>query len=629
VPLTMYNANKNSIDKIINKYLNSGSEEADEFKEMAKAMFEHSSQDLFIQMRYTLLQQDNTEHLDKLISVAIEIFELLYTEEKTAEQKQFLLRSLREFIANTSIRFYNDRSRIFKRREVVNQVLQHMTNYLNEILDTQKLTIANISHEMRTSLNTILGYIIQLNQHSNLSGTDKQYLNKAKEASTTLLGLVNEILDVTKINAGELEIKISNFWIDDLFSEILNSISELEKQHSKISFTYSFDFFAYEILGDKSRISSIILNLINNAFKYTSKGSIHLSVTKTVLKNNRLEILFIVKDTGSGMSKEQLESIFKPFVRHNNEEQGVGLGLFIAQKLAKNMNGSLEVASKVGIGSEFTFSITVDQQIKHYPCIKGAKLLFFLEQGTDEQYELYTKMSDFFRSKGADVKLIDSELEFISLTTIDPDNNIDIISISAPQHKYKKHSALVNYLKQSTHFTDTLFVASFATQHSDLDDFDQIFRVLPTLGAITRRLLAKRVTLNKYTNDDNSNTLKILAIDDIETNLEVLELFIKNRYSNAMVDKATGGYETIGMCKVKEYDLILMDLKMPGMSGYDLFLELRKQGNTSTIYALTADVYEETIRRVKHTGFDGLLEKPIQVDVLYEIIEGVNNAAVN
>jgi CheY-like chemotaxis protein len=173
----------------------------------------------------------------------------------------------------------------------------------------------------------------------------------------------------------------------------------------------------------------------------------------------------------------------------------------------------------------------------------------------------------------------------------------------------------VDYLKRQPRFEHTGFIAEYASIRKPPGSFDRCFERFADLSAYTELLD------EKASKAPLEHPLRILAVDDLASNLEILKLFIGRFVPDATVDTALGGYEAIGMYKTARYDLLLLDLKMPGLNGYDLLEKLRDIAEPARVYALTGDIYDETYQRVSETGFDGLLEKPIRPDRLQEVLK--------
>lgn len=364
--------------------------------------------------------------------------------------------------------------------------------------------LANMSHEIRTPMNAILGYTELLGPLVN-SKLQQEYLQSIKSSGKGLLTLINDILDLSKIEAGKLEIFYDYVSTESFFTEF-EKIFALKVQEKKLDFNLEITSGTPECLYiDESRLRQIIFNLVGNAIKFTTQGSVNIKVytenpQEVKLKDKTeyyIDLYIEISDTGSGISKDQLEEIFKPFVQEADKRAigGTGLGLSISRRLAELMNGKIEVESELGKGSKFL------------------------------------------------VKLPD-----------------------------------VHYL-----------LNCYTTQASiDLD--------------ITR------ITFEKAT---------ILIIDDIEHNRKYLIDALRN--TNFVIHQTTNGEEGVKMAREFLPDLIITDIRMPGLNGFEVLNILREDALTKHIpvIAYSASVMKEQKLKIINSEFAGLLIKPVQLIELY------------
>ena len=579
---------------------------------MVKALL-GENRDFFYNLKYTIHFKNSASYSMKIIHCAVDTFAFLLTKKEYASAKKELEEFYYLFFETVFIQRCRYAKKIEKRRDTVQKVLQHISGKLNKSLDMQQLMIANISHEMRTSLNAISGYISLIDKKNILMEEDKSYLDKANHATLTLKALVSDILDVSKINSGQMEIKEESFWLDEMILKCIDSIT-LGLNKKNITFKTQVDAFAQKLLGDRQHIMEILTNLLSNAVKYTDSGFVSLKVEKIQESDDVVKIVFQVEDSGIGMTQEQVEQIFDPYSRFETERQGVGLGLHIASKLVDKLGGELSVKSKFAKGSTFDFMIKLKQDRNSSIHMDDRVLCFF---NNTKETKVFEQKFDFLKQFGAKVVYFNDEEEFMHYLLNLKDEIPDIISVITYNKEYAKYDALINYLKNSKIFQKTCFIAEGTESRLPLSHFDQIYERFTPISAYIHLLDKQQDELTVLVKKD----ISILAVDDIETNLEVLKLFIENRYPHVVLDLAMGGYEAVGMYKTQTYDIILLDLKMPGLSGFEVLEKLKAIKILPPIYALTADVYKDTYDRTINAGFTGLLEKPLQLDLLFEAIE--------
>jgi len=590
--------------------------EAEQFyNEMEESLF-NKNKNFFYSVKYNMHFQKDTYFSEKVLQFAITTFSFLLKKEIYHSEEKKIKNFFQEYLKIILVEPSTYAKEIERRRDNVQNILQHVSEQLNQSLDVQQLMIANISHEMRTSLNTISGYIALIDEKNTLDTENKGYLEKANHAAHTLESLVSDILDVSKINSGQMEIKEESFWLDEMIEKAIDNITFILNKKN-LTFKTDIEFFSQKIIGDYQHIMEIIINLLSNAIKYTDIGFVHLKVTNLEETDNTIKILFEIKDSGIGMTPKQLKKIFNPFSRFEKERQGVGLGLHIASKLASKMGGEITVESTADKGSTFRFTIKVKQDKQNNIDMSNFILCFL---NNTKETKVSQQKLDFLKQFNAKVTCFKDEKTFINYLTSSKNDTPHIISILSYQNAYDRFNALIHYLKTLDKFKKSYFIAEGINPKSTLNYFDKVYeRFTPITTYI--QILDTIKKSNKNTISSNIKALNILAVDDIETNLEILKLFITNKYPHVTLDLATGGYEAIGMYKTQNYDMILMDLKMPGLSGFQTLEKLKNIKNPPASYALTADVYKSTYDQVIEAGFIDLLEKPLQLDILFATIE--------
>ncbi len=226
--------------------------------------------------------------------------------------------------------------------------------------------LAHMSHEIRTPLNAIHG-LVQLVLNTSLDAKQRDYLNKTKQSADALLDLLNQVLDLSKIEAGKLELNVRPFLLDDVLTRV-GSIVGHRADASTIKFSVSVDDgVPRHLFGDDQRLCQVLVNLAGNAVKFTKQGEVSVHVSALDVRAERLRLCVSVRDTGIGMTPEQVERLFKPFTQADagttREFGGTGLGLSISKQLIELMGGAIEVRSTSGVGSEFSFSAVFDRAV--------------------------------------------------------------------------------------------------------------------------------------------------------------------------------------------------------------------------------------------------------------------------
>ena len=388
---------------------------------------------------------------------------------------------------------------ITEQKEMENHLIE-AKNKAEESTKAKSNFLANMSHEIRTPMNAIIG-MTHLIVQTDLNEKQKSFIEKIESASKNLLNIINDILDISKIEAGKLQIENINFDLDKVIKNVQNFV-ELKTDQKALKFNLIYDETKNRYFyGDPFRLNQILLNLCSNAVKFTDKGEITLEIKH--LQNDRL--LFKVKDSGIGLTNQQQKQLFQPFSQADESTTrkygGTGLGLAISKQLVELMNGTISCNSTKGEGSEFIFDILLP---------KGEQ------------------------------------------------NNID--SVNPKQIKDLQNQ--MSTLKGS----------------------------------------------------------KILLVEDNSLNIEIIHNILE--IYHIKIDDAFNGKEAVEKIKndPKGYELILMDIQMPIMDGFEATKKIKEINSSIPIVALTANAMYSDIKKTKDAGMSEHLSKPVEISKLYEVL---------
>ena len=513
---------------------------------------------------------------------------------------------------------------LFDMTESINarRTAEHARELAEQSSRSKSNFLAKMSHEIRTPMNAILG-MAELALREEVSPPAEEHLRIIRQAGVNLLSIINDILDLTKIEVGKLEIIPMDYFFSSLVNDVINII-KTRVLESRLRFVANIDCnIPNELSGDAIRLRQILLNLLSNAVKYTERGFISFSVRGETITNDTVNLTIEVSDSGTGIKPEEVEKIFDEFTRFDLEKnrgvEGTGLGLAICQSFVTAMGGKIDVRSTYGKGS--TFIVTLPQTIR------SSQKMTVVENADEKNVLIYERREIYANSiirtmdnLRVHYKLVSNASDFLcSLAS----NNYSFVLLASALYdeSKKKHPNLTSKAKFAV-----IAELGEASTDRNISTLTMPVYCLPVANFLNG-------ASDMYTGNSGRRTAarltapeaKVMVVDDINTNLIVAEGLLQPY--KVQIKLCKSGIEAIKEIKSGHYDLVLLDNMMPDMDGVETLTYIRALGGDESYYkkvpivALTADaVFGAKEKLLKH-GFDDFMSKPIDMAKLDAILE--------
>ena len=501
--------------------------------------------------------------------------------------------------------------------------------------------LANMSHDIRTPMNAIVGYSTLLIKDADDKNKVIEIGKKITYSSQHLLSLINDVLDMSKIESGRTSLNSDKVDV----SEVINNISEIVQVQTK-SKKQSFEIktkgnIPPYIYADKLRLTQILLNLLSNAVKYTEKnGTISLVVEGYGNNGQTCHLRFIVSDNGQGMSREFIEKIFEPFSRETNSMtnkiQGTGLGMSITKSIIDLMGGTIDIQSELGKGSVFTvdliFSVPLDENDDNFFADHEITRVLVGDDEIDVTENIQSILSD----AGLECDAAIGGLESVDKATraYEDNNSYDVIILDWKMPDMDGVECVRRIRKEIGKDVPIFVLSSYDV--SEIEDEAKkagvdLFLPKPFFLSNFQRVLDtyyqnKANTEEEENNSNDFSGVKILVAEDNEINAEIITELLDSIGIKCVI--AEDGLEALRVFTEEspdEFDMIFMDIQMPIMDGYESARRIRASNNTRAksipIIAMTANAFEDDVKASMASGMTAHISKPIDFERLKSIIK--------
>ncbi len=501
-------------------------------------------------------------------------------------------------------------------------LLTQFNRELEESLSNEKRFIASVSHELRTPLTAILGHGELLNE-TPLNNKQKKYLNNMVHSSNHLLSLVNDLLDVAKLGDNRIDLTPKEVDLDDVLNDCANLIRS--KVADGVEFIVDIPMPDYKVILDPKRTKQIFINLLSNATKFTTAGTIHFFVhTLEKLPNNGLKMVINIEDTGGGITPQIANTLFEPF-QSTDKTQGTGLGLFISQKLAKMMNGNISVSSQEGYGSSFSVTLVVSYSATKEigKVLDKTNIMMFAHKSS-----FIENLSKEFLNIGSNFQNYDINKEDINSSLIHmvasaKFYDIAIFHLESFKHHTQSVAGTFRLLNPSVKLVALVEKEEY---HQHLNIFDKVITQPISYQRFIKELEELYRKKNERFRDKNDyNELKLLIVEDVEVNREYEKEMLDN-FFGIVCDEAENGLIAVEKAKTMRYDAILMDMRMPVMDGLEATKKIREFDKTVPIICMSANVYKEDKLSAQAVGMNDFIEKPLdKSDIEIKLLKVLHN----
>ncbi|WP_060982691.1 two-component sensor histidine kinase BarA [Vibrio splendidus] len=485
--------------------------------------------------------------------------------------------------------------------------------------------LANMSHELRTPLNGVIGFTRQMLK-THLSNSQTDYLQTIERSANNLLSIINDILDFSKLEAGKLALENIPFEFQASLEEVVNL--QATNAHEKgLELTLKIDpKVPPGVVGDPLRIQQILTNLVGNSIKFTERGNIDISVELRSQSEDSIELQFMVRDTGIGISERQQAQLFQAFSQADasisRRYGGTGLGLVITQKLVSQMGGEISLTSRLHQGSTFWFTLrlsTTDMpmtELIETQCLQDKQLLL---------------IEPNMQAASITQQILTQEGLVVTYRSVMPDESTsyDYVLLNLAANQEYQFDTVSGWAIGAKKIAQNVIIGTPSTELALGEQLMKEVDVQCITKPLSRKKLLQTLVSNQAptliapaieTHSEEKLPLTVLAVDDNPANLKLITALLKERVETVI--SCTSGQQAIDKATETQFDIIFMDIQMPQMDGVTACQNIKKLTNNANtpVIAVTAHAMMGERDRLLDAGMDDYLTKPIEEHVLQQVL---------
>ncbi|MBK1689458.1 response regulator [Rubrivivax gelatinosus] len=533
-------------------------------------------------------------------------------------------------------------------REQTGRELKLARDEANEATEAKSRFVRNMSHEMRTPMNTIVLGLTHLSLQTDLSAEQRDFVDKAQAASRMMLALINDVLDFSKIEAGRMVIESARFSVEEVVAQAIELVRQ-PAQHKEIELLCDWadpTLLAERgtLRGDALRLQQILANLLSNAVKFTPRGQVRLTLDSVPRADeSTVELQLRVEDTGIGMTAEQVQGLFREFVQADVSTTrhfgGTGLGLAITRRLVELMGGTIEVRSEPGVGSRFEVRVTLPReraaQARPPTPEAAASRVLVVDDQQDTRLVMLGQLHTLGVGSSGRLAAARDATQAVALAE-------DAARAGRPFDRVlldwmlpdADGAAVLQRLRELNPAARICIVSAYGT-----DEIRQQARALGADGFIAKPVLPEDLrrlfrpaerTPAPAPPSAGLAGLRVLLVEDHALNQELAASLLRRRGAEVVIaDNGLVALETLAARGPEAFDVVLMDVQMPVLDGLEATRRLRREARFDTlpVLAMTAHALDEERRRCLAAGMQGHIAKPLDVAALEAALAPLRPAA--